>query len=50
MYGPTSAAAGTGVLAATGFSVASWILGAITLLLVGIALLQLARPGASQRP
>ena len=49
-YGPKGAAAGTGILAATGFSVAGWVLGAITLVLVGLALLQLARPGPSTRP
>jgi hypothetical protein len=49
-YGPKAAVGGTGLLAATGFAVAGWVVGAITLILLGIALLQLARPAPSQRP
>jgi hypothetical protein len=50
-YGKTTVLGTTLIaLPATGFSVASWLIGAVTLILVGVALLQLARPGASIRP
>jgi hypothetical protein len=49
-YGAKGALGGTGALAATGFGVASWVVGAITLLMLGIALLQLCRRSPAVRP
>lgn len=49
-YGARGAIGGTGVLAATGFALASWVVGAITLILVGIALVMLMRRSPSVRP
>ena len=43
-------AAGTGALALTGFAVAGWIVAAITLILAGIALIQLVRRDPAVRP
>ena len=48
-YGSPSTLAG-GTLVATGFAFAGWLVGAITLLLVGIALLQIARRSSPLRP
>lgn len=46
----TVGAAGTGVLALTGFAVAGWLVAAITLILVGLALVQLGRRRPATRP
>lgn len=45
-----STVAGSGLLAATGLSVAGWLLAAVTLILLGIALVQLCKPGSAIRP
>lgn len=50
-YGAKGAVAGSsGALAATGFALAGWVVGAVTLVLLGIAVLQLVRPAAADRP
>jgi amino acid transporter len=49
-YGPKASIGTAGIVAATGFSVAGWLVGAVTLLFVGIALVQLARRGRALRP
>lgn len=49
-YGARGAVGGTAALAATGFGVAGWVIGAITLLLLGIAIVQLVRPSPALRP
>lgn len=43
-------AVGSGALAATGFSMGGWLVGAITLIFLGMALLQLVRRGPALRP
>lgn len=42
--------AGTGALAMTGFAVAGWLVAAITLILVGVAMIQLVRRSPALRP
>jgi len=42
-YGSTATNIGAPALAATGFAFAGWLIGAVTLLLLGFALMQLAR-------
>jgi hypothetical protein len=50
-YGAKGAVVGSsGALATTGFAIAGWVVGAITLILLGIAVLQLVRPAAAHRP
>lgn len=54
-YGPSTTVAGVSVggvsvLAATGLSVAGWLLAAVTLILLGIALMQLFKPAPALRP
>ena len=50
-YGARGAVVGSGgALAATGFAVTGWVIGAITLILVGVALLQLMRRSPAVRP
>ncbi len=49
-YGSAGAVAGTGALAATGFALGGWLVGAVTILLLGIALVQLVRPSPADRP
>lgn len=49
-YGTNGAVGGTGVLAATGFAMAGWMVGAITLMLVGMALVMLVRRSPAVRP
>jgi amino acid transporter len=49
-YGPKGAIVGAGTLAATGFAVASWVIGAVTLLFLGFAVVQLARRAGDLRP
>lgn len=49
-YGAKGAVGGTAALAATGFGVAGWLIGAITMLLLGIAIVQLVRPAPALRP
>ncbi|MEY2397347.1 MAG: hypothetical protein QOJ00_521 [Actinomycetota bacterium] len=48
-YGSAGQLAGTG-LAATGFALGGWLVGAVTLLLLGIACMQLARRSPALRP
>jgi amino acid transporter len=48
-YGSKTAMGGT-ALAFTGFSAAGWIVGAITMIFLGIALVQLARRSPAMRP
>ena len=48
-YGTGSTLA-SGTLAATGFALAGWLVGAVTLLLLGIACMQLARRSPALRP
>ena len=48
-YGSASSVSST-ALAATGFALAGWLVGAITLLLLGFVCLQLARRSPSLRP
>lgn len=43
-------AASTGALALTGFAVAGWLVAAITLILAGIAMIQLVRRSPAMRP
>ena len=54
MYGQTSkiglAAASGAALPFTGLEVGQWVFAAVTLILVGIALLQLVRPAPAHRP
>lgn len=50
-YGAKGAVVGSsGALAATGFALTGWVIGAITMILLGIALLQLFRPAPADRP
>lgn len=49
-YGAKGAVGGTAALAATGFGVAAWLIGAVTMLLLGIAIIQLVRPAPALRP
>ena len=48
-YSPKAAMSGT-ALAFTGFALAGWVVGAVTLLFIGIALLQLAKRSPVARP
>ena len=48
-YG-SKGAIGVSGLAYTGFAVAGWLVGAITLILMGVALLMLARRSPATRP
>ena len=48
-YGSPSNAL-TPALAATGFALAGWFIAAVTILLVGFALMQMARRNPSLRP
>lgn len=50
MYGSNGAVVGGTGLAATGMAITGWVIGAITLVLLGIAILQLVRPAPSYRP
>lgn len=49
-YGAKGAVGASGALAATGFAVAGWVIGTITLIMVGIAILQLCRRSPALRP
>lgn len=49
-YGTKGAIGGSSVLATTGFALAGWMVGAITLVLLGVALVMLVRPGPAVRP
>lgn len=50
-YGARGAVVGSGgALAATGFALTSWVIGAITMVLLGIAILQLVRRSPAVRP
>jgi hypothetical protein len=49
-YGAKGAVGGTAALAATGFGMAGWLIGAVTLIFLGIALIQLVRPAPALRP
>ena len=48
-YGSGGTIAGTG-LAATGFALGGWLVGAITLLLLGVVCMQLVRRSPAVRP
>ncbi|MEY2468931.1 MAG: hypothetical protein QOF21_1629 [Actinomycetota bacterium] len=49
-YGSSAANIGAPALAATGFAFAGWLVGAVTLVLLGFVLMQLARRSPSLRP
>lgn len=49
-YGAKGAVGGTGALAATGFAMAGWVIWAVTLIFLGMALVQLVRPRPALRP
>lgn len=51
-YGSTTSSANLagGALAATGFAVAGWLVGAVTLVLLGFAFIQLSRRSPKLRP
>lgn len=49
-YGTKGAIGATGALAVTGLSVAGWLVGAITLILLGFGLLMLVRRSPETRP
>ena len=49
-YGAKGAVGGTAAVTATGFGLAGWIVGAITLLLLCIAAMQLVRRHSAVRP
>ncbi len=50
-YGAKGALAGSsGALATAGFAMAGWVVGAVTMILLGIAVLQLVRRAGADRP
>lgn len=49
-YGAKGSLGGSGVLAATGISTAGWVIWAVTLIFLGMALVQLVRPRSALRP
>jgi len=49
-YGARVAVGGSGALAATGFALGGWVIGAITLIFLGIAIAQMMRPRYGMRP
>jgi hypothetical protein len=48
-YG-TKSVLGGGALAMTGLATGAWIVAAVTLLLLGVAIVQLVRPAPAHRP
>jgi hypothetical protein len=49
-YGTKSALGATAVLPLTGFTLAGWVVAAVTLMFVAIAVRQLLRAAPAQRP